>query len=87
MNGNLGHTKIKRKKRQGDPMQVFDALPTPVRQWMANATLPWSPNSVRNTWNRARARGMTEQNALAFLSKCEIGMLLHDDPTQNLLQR
>ncbi|MEM7241688.1 MAG: DUF6525 family protein [Pseudomonadota bacterium] len=85
--GNLGQTSLKRRKRQGDPMQTFDALPLPVRQWMANASLPWSPNSVRNTWSRARARGLSEQAALEFLSKCETGMLDRDGVAQKFFHR
>lgn len=87
MSANLGQTTIKRRKRQGDPMQAYDQLPVALRRWIANAALPWSPNSVRNTWSRARARGLSEQDALKFLSQCETGMLRQDDVAQKFYPR
>ena len=75
---NLGQTKLKRRKRQGDPMDAYDALPTPLRQWLANASMPWSPASARKVWIKAQAKGYDEQEALQFLSKCEVGMLRRD---------
>jgi len=78
MNANLGQTTLKRRKRQGDAMSAYDTLPTPLRQWLANAALPWSPSSARKIWSKARASGLSEQEALIHLSKCETGMLARD---------
>ena len=82
MSNNLGQTSLKRRKRQADAMQAFDTLPAPLRQWLSNAALPWSPASVRGLWHKARAKGMTEEAALAHLTKCEVTMLRNDAVTQ-----
>jgi hypothetical protein len=51
-------TSLKRRSH-GDPMRSYDALPADLRQWLADAMLPWSPASVRRAWLRAirEARG------------------------------
>ncbi|MEC9104487.1 MAG: DUF6525 family protein, partial [Pseudomonadota bacterium] len=36
-------TTLRRRRRPADPMQAYDALPRPLRAWMAQAALPWSP--------------------------------------------
>lgn len=82
MNRNLGQTAIKRRRRSRDPMREFDALPPILRQWMANASMPWSPQSVRKAWSRAQAKGLNQTEALAFLSKCETNMLAKDSHAQ-----
>jgi len=37
MTSNLGATKLKRRQRSVDPMRAYDALPQPLRQWLAGA--------------------------------------------------
>lgn len=32
-----------RRRRRSDPMRDFDALPPPLRNWMRQAALAWSP--------------------------------------------
>ncbi|MEY8839776.1 DUF6525 family protein, partial [Cribrihabitans sp. XS_ASV171] len=44
---NRGATRLKTRRRDEDPMRAYDALPQPLRQWMAGAALPWSPASCR----------------------------------------
>ncbi|MEP1353780.1 MAG: DUF6525 family protein [Tateyamaria sp.] len=53
MSRNLGSTSLGRKSRAADPMRSYDALPAPLRNWPAQASLPWSPASARRVWNRA----------------------------------
>lgn len=69
--GNLGHVAIRRRSRCPDPMAAFDALPRPLRGWLAGAALPWSPASCLRLWSRLRARGASEPEALAALSAAE----------------
>lgn len=82
MAGNLGHTRLRKRKRQGNPMVAFDGLPAPLRRWVAEAALPWSPASCRRIWVNARARGETVEDALARLDRAEARMLLRDQGTQ-----
>ncbi|MEL6620570.1 MAG: DUF6525 family protein [Pseudomonadota bacterium] len=78
MTRNLGATTLRRKRRSADPMRSFDALPAPLRRWLAQANLPWSPASVRRIWNRACARGLTPEDALSILSRAEARTLARD---------
>ncbi|MEL6913992.1 MAG: DUF6525 family protein [Pseudomonadota bacterium] len=78
MTRNLGETRLKRRRRACDPMQSFDALPAPVRGWLAEAALPWSPTSARRIWESACARGLSEPDALAVLSDAERRLLSKD---------
>lgn len=75
---NLGQTSLRGKRRLGTPMQNFDALPSPLRHWLGQAVLPWSPTSARRIWNTARARGLSEDEALFMLSKAEAKTLSRD---------
>ena len=64
-----------------DPMREFDALPPPLRRWLAGACLPWSPRSVRKVWARALARhGGDVSAALANLERAERKTLARDIP-------
>lgn len=78
MNRNLGASSLPRKCRSGDPMKAYDGLPAPVRQWVAQAALPWSPRSVRRIWSRSRAKGLSEEEALLSLHKAEARTLARD---------
>lgn len=78
MTGNLGATTLKRRRRSGDPMHAFDALPAPLRRWLAGAALPWSPASCRRVWDRARRRGLSTQDTLRLLSRAEQNTLARD---------
>jgi len=75
---NLGQTSLRRKRRSGDLMGTFDGLPAPVRQWVAEATLPWSPTSVRRIWSKCRAKGLSDEDALALLRQAEARTLARD---------
>ncbi|MBM1689978.1 DUF6525 family protein [Sulfitobacter geojensis] len=78
MTRNLGATSLRRKNRNADPMRSYDALPAPLRRWLAQACLPWSPASARRLWNRACAKGLNAEDALAALSKAEKRTLAQD---------
>ena len=78
MTSNLGATSLRRRSRPGSAMQSFDALPAPVRRWLSEAALPWSPASARRMWCRAKARGLSVEQALRMLSEAEHRMLARD---------
>lgn len=78
MNRNLGATSLRRKRRSTDPMHSYDALPGPLRNWLSQAVLPWSPTSAQRIWNRTRAQGKSVQDALNALSRAEAQTLARD---------
>ncbi len=78
MTRNLGASTLRRKRRSGDPMRAYDALPAPLRHWLSQAALPWSPASARRVWNHARAKGLATEDALHVMSKAEARTLARD---------
>jgi hypothetical protein len=84
MNRNLGATTLRRKRRADDPMRSYDALPAPLRRWLSQAALPWSPASARRVWARACARGLGPQDALEALARAEQRTLARDRYSQML---
>lgn len=78
MNGNLGATTLKRRRRAVDPMRSFDALPAPLRHWLAQASLPWSPASCQRIWDKSRRKGLETQDVLALLSRAEQAALTRE---------
>lgn len=78
MSRNLGQSSLRRKRRAGDPMETFDGLPAPVRQWVAQAALPWSPASVRRIWVKSLADGLSDDEALLSLAQAEARTLARD---------
>ena len=78
MTCNLGQCSLRRKRRAGDPMAAYDGLPAPVRQWVAQAALPWSPTSVRRIWSKSRAKGLSDEQALMSLTQAEARTLARD---------
>ena len=58
-------------------MHRFDTLPPPLRAWLREAALPWSPQSALKIWNKACREGGPEA-ALVRLSKVEAAMLARD---------
>jgi len=78
MSGNLGQSSLRRRRRSTDPMNAFDGLPAPLRQWMAQAALPWSPSSVRRIWSKSRAKGLSPEETLKSLNQAEARTLARD---------
>ena len=78
MNGNLGDTSLRRKRRPVDPMKAYDALPAPLRQWLSEAALPWSPTSVRRIWVKSLDAGKTPDEAIRVLTELEHRNLARD---------
>lgn len=75
---NIGETSLRGRRRNGNPMHAYDALPSPLRQWLAQAALPWSPASVKRVWTRARAKGQSVEHALQTLTQAELKTLARD---------
>ncbi|MEO1379675.1 MAG: DUF6525 family protein [Pseudomonadota bacterium] len=82
MSGNLGETRLKRKRRPGNPMQTYDALPQPLRLWLSQAVLPWSPSSAQRIWARACADGLDVPQALDILARAEERMFTREEKLQ-----
>ncbi|MFW8594284.1 DUF6525 family protein [Cribrihabitans neustonicus] len=71
------NSRLKRRRREGSPMQAYDALPPPLRRWLASACLPWSPASALRLWTRAGGSRDPEA-AAARLDAAEAAMLARD---------
>ena len=71
MTQNIGETGLRRTRRSNDPMEAYDGLPTPLRHWLSNAALPWSPTSARRIWTKSRAKGLSPEQTLVALDKAE----------------
>ncbi|MEL6521243.1 MAG: DUF6525 family protein [Pseudomonadota bacterium] len=78
MNRNLGQCSLRRKRRSGGSMAAFDGLPPPLRQWLSEAALPWSPNSARRIWSKSLAKGLSLEETLSALSQAEARTLARD---------
>ena len=78
MTGNLGSTTLKRRRRAADPMMTYDTLPQPLRSWLAEAALPWSPKSCKRIWEKARSNGLSVNDAIVVLTKAEQKTLARD---------
>lgn len=78
MSGNLGATKLKRRRRKADPMQAFDALPPELRSWLSTAARPWSPKSCAKIWQKAQREGLTPTQIVDRLAQNETRALTRD---------
>jgi hypothetical protein len=78
MTGNLGTTALKRHRRAADPMMTYDTLPQPLRSWLAEAALPWSPKSCKRIWEKARSNGLSIDDAIVALTEAERKTLSRD---------
>ncbi len=78
MNRNLGQSSLRRKRRAGDPMTAYDNLPAPLRRWLSEAALPWSPCSARRIWQKYRAKGLSPEETLQSLARAEAQTLARD---------
>ena len=78
MTGNLGSTALERRRRAADPMMTYDTLPQPLRSWLTQAVLPWSPKSCQRIWERARSNGLSVGDAIVMLTEAERKTLSRD---------
>ncbi|MFS4581481.1 DUF6525 family protein [Phaeobacter sp. C3_T13_0] len=78
MSGNLGSTSLRKRRRTTNPMRTYDTLPQPLRLWLANAALPWSPKSCKRLWDKARKAGLSAEDAIRSLTATEKRMLARD---------
>jgi hypothetical protein len=76
--GNLGATRLRRRRRRLDPMQVYDRLPPDLRAWMAEAALPWSPLSCLRLWQRALQEEGCPARARTRLDRAEAALLARE---------
>lgn len=75
---NLGTTGLPKRRRTGNPMQTYDTLPAPVRSWLSEAALPWSPASCKRILRRAQARGESLDAVLLRLERAQQTTLARD---------
>ena len=71
MRNNLGHIKLKTRRRQSNPLQEFDCLPPQLREWLRYAVLPWAPRSVQRIYKRSIARDGDVEFAIAELDRIQ----------------
>jgi hypothetical protein len=71
-------TTLKRRRRVRDPMAAFDRLPPPLRRWLAEAALPWSPASAARLYARALAAEGDAAAALDALHRAQRRLLARD---------
>ncbi|WP_353348605.1 DUF6525 family protein [Aquicoccus sp. SU-CL01552] len=77
-NANRGATRLRLRRRTSDPMRDYDALPAPLRRWVAQAARPWSPRSCLAIWRRTLSRGGDPDEAIHRLERAEAAMLARD---------
>ena len=71
MSGNRGATSLKSKRRSTNPMRDYDSLPKELREWTAQAMLPWRARSVHSAYRKALARTGDPVAALAELDRLQ----------------
>lgn len=72
------HTSL-RKRPVPNPMRAYDRLAPELRGWLAQARLPWTPQSVQKLWLRALARSRGNRAlALAHLTQAEDRSIARD---------
>ena len=78
MANNRGKTTLRGKRRIRPPMQEFDLLPKELREWVAQAILPWSANSVRKAYVKALARTGDRSLAIQRLDRLQQTLVARD---------
>ena len=76
--GNLGSTTLKKRRLAADPMMAYDVLPQPLRSWLAEAALPWSPKSCKRIWDKAQSNGLSVNHTIVLLTEAERKALCQD---------
>ena len=78
INNNLGRTSLKRKRRNENPLLDYDRLPRDLREWVANAELPWRPRSVLKAYERAFSKTGDRNKALIELNYIQHRLVAKD---------
>jgi len=78
MAGNRGTTSLRNRNRAGNPMREFDRLPADLRQWTAQAMLPWRAATVKSAYNKALARTGCQAKAIAELDRLQRSLVSKD---------
>ncbi|WP_222435015.1 DUF6525 family protein [Phaeobacter marinintestinus] len=68
---------LPRRRRFGNAMRDYDALPSDLRHWLSSASLPWSPASALRIWSKAGGSSDPSQ-AIERLNAVEKTMLDKD---------
>ena len=76
--GNIGATVLPGRRRKGDPMRTYDRLPKPLRGWLAQAVLPWSPVSCLGIWQTGLSAGLEPAEIVARLDRLEAAALARE---------
>lgn len=64
---------------QRSNMAAYDALPPVLRQWLAEAAMPWSPLSAKRAWRRAMRKALWRPKiALRIMDQIEADRLAQD---------
>ena len=71
MRRNIGETKLRKRRKQSNPMSDFDKMPIILRKWLNEAALPWGPKSVLRVYNKALIRTGNSTIALADLDRVQ----------------
>ncbi|MFP4305278.1 DUF6525 family protein [Rhodosalinus sp.] len=62
-----------------NPLADYDDLPAPLREWLAQAAMPWSPRSALRIWRRVlRRSGGDVRRAQQEMSRIEAERLAED---------
>lgn len=77
MRGNLASSL--RRRRRPCPIAQYDCLPPELRRWLAQAALPWSPDSALRLWRKLLRETLGDAEAARRrLDLVEARMLLRD---------
>ena len=87
MGTNLGQTRLRKRRRNEDPMREYDRLPPILRAWTAQAALPWRPRSVLRAYKNALAQTGDQGSALEALGRLEAAQLAKDTADRPLASR
>lgn len=56
-------------------MRAYDRLPKPLRAWLAQAVLPWSPSSCLRIWQNSIRAGLPPAEIVTRLDRLEAAAL------------
>ena len=78
MKNNLGKTKLPIRHRRTVSLRDFERLPRQLRDWLGNAILPWSPQSMLRAYHRAFSNTGNIDTALSELERIQERQLAKD---------